>query len=140
VKQVTPEEAAQLLEQGYVYVDVRSEQEFEQGHPPGAFNVPISHATPMGMQPNTEFVEVMLRAFGKDAKLIVSCKSGPRSKRALVQLGQAGFTDLIEMPAGWSGTRDGFGRPLPGWVTAGLPVETGLPNGQCYRDVKQREP
>ena len=138
MKQVSPEEAAKLLEQGYVYVDVRSEPEFEQGHPPGAFNVPISHATPGGMVPNSEFVEVMERAFGKDARLIVSCKSGSRSKRALALLEQAGFTDLTEMPAGWSGTRDAFGRPQPGWVGAGLPVETGAPPEQAYAGVKQR--
>jgi len=138
VKQVTPEEAAKLLEQGYVYVDVRSEPEFEQGHPPGAVNVPISHASPAGMTPNEEFVEVMKRAFPGDARLVVGCKAGPRSKRAVAMLEQAGFTDLCEMSAGFSGTRDAFGRPVPGWSSAGLPVETGTPAGQSYADVKSR--
>jgi rhodanese-related sulfurtransferase len=140
VKQVTPEEAAKLLEQGYVYIDVRSEPEFEQGHPPGAINVPISHATPSGMAPNAEFLEVMQRAFAKDAKLVVGCKSGGRSKRALSLLQQAGFSELMDMPAGWTGARDAFGRPQPGWVGAGLPAESGAPAGQRYSDVKQRQP
>jgi len=138
VKQVTPEEAAKLLEQGYVYVDVRSEQEFEQGHPRGAFNVPINLVTPGGTLPNTEFVAVMERAFGKDARLVVGCKAGPRSKRAVAQLEQAGFTDLAEMSAGWSGSRDAFGRPTPGWSSAGLPTDSGAPSGHGYTDVKQR--
>ena len=139
MKQVSPEEAAKLLEQGYVYVDVRSEQEFEQGHPPGAFNVPISLVTPGGTVPNREFVEVMQSAFGKGAKLVVGCKSGPRSKRALAQLEQAGFSELAEMSAGMAGTRDAFGRPQPGWISAGLPVETGVPAAQAYPAVKQRQ-
>lgn len=138
MKQVTPQEAAALLEQGYVYVDVRSEPEFEQGHPPGAFNVPVSHAGPAGMEPNPEFVQVMERAFGKNAKLVLGCKAGPRSKRAVAMLQQHGFTDLAEMSAGWSGSRDAFGRPVPGWSGAGLPVESGAPAGQRYEDVKQR--
>jgi rhodanese-related sulfurtransferase len=140
VKQVTLEEATKLLEQGYVYVDVRSEQEFEQGHPAGAFNVPISLVTPMGTVPNTEFLAVMERAFGKDAKLVLGCKSGPRSRRAALQLEQAGFSEFCEMPAGWSGTRDAFGRPQPGWGSSGLPAETGLPEGRNYEGVKQRTP
>ncbi|HEY3253455.1 MAG TPA: rhodanese-like domain-containing protein, partial [Polyangiaceae bacterium] len=41
IKPVTPEEAAELLSQGHVYVDVRSEPEFEAGHPAGALNVPL---------------------------------------------------------------------------------------------------
>lgn len=140
VKQVTPEEVVTLLEQGYVYVDVRSEPEFEQGHPPGALNVPISHATPTGMAPNPEFAEVMQRAFGKDEKLIVGCKAGTRSKRAIQQLLALGFTNLSEMGVGWDGNRDAFGRLNPGWSQKGLPIESGKPQGQAYADVKQRVP
>ena len=38
VRQVSPEEAQALLSEGYRYVDVRSEREFAEGHPAGAFN------------------------------------------------------------------------------------------------------
>lgn len=137
-KQVTPEEAQQLISQGHVYVDVRSEPEFEAGHPPGALNVPISNATPAGMTPNPEFLEVMQRAFGKSERIILGCKGGPRSRRAAQQLLAAGFTEIAEMSAGFSGGRDAFGRPQPGWISAGLPVETGKPPGQSYADVKER--
>ncbi|HEV8245105.1 MAG TPA: rhodanese-like domain-containing protein [Polyangiaceae bacterium] len=139
VKPVSPEEAAQLLEQGYLYVDVRSEPEFALGHPPGALNVPISHKTPAGMAPNTDFLEVMQRVFAKGERLVLGCASGPRSRRAAQMLAQAGFTELCEMSAGFSGGRDAFGRPLPGWKQ-NLPVETGTPAGQSYADVKLREP
>lgn len=137
-RSVTPEEAARLIADGYVYVDVRSEPEFEAGHVPGALNVPISHQGPTGMTPNPEFLAVMQQAFGKDEKLVVGCKAGGRSKKAVDQLAQAGFSELSDMSAGWDGSRDAFGRAVPGWSKVGLPVETGKPPGQQYSDVKQR--
>jgi rhodanese-related sulfurtransferase len=133
-KTVTPEEVEPLVAQGYVYVDVRTEAEFGAGHPPGALNVPVSVAG----TPNPEFVSVLERALGKDAKIILGCQSGPRTRRAGEHLAQAGFTNVIEMPAGFGGGRDEFGRPQPGWTQKGLPVETGAPAGQSYADMKQR--
>lgn len=139
-RSVSPEEASQLLAEGYVYVDVRSEPEFEAGHVPGAINVPISHRGPAGMSPNAEFLSVMKQAFGPSEKLIVGCQMGGRSKRAVAQLAEAGFSELCEMSAGWDGGRDAFGRPNPGWSKKGLPVELGTPAGQGYADAKQRKP
>jgi rhodanese-related sulfurtransferase len=140
IRSVSPEEAAQLLADGYVYVDVRSEPEFEAGHVPGALNVPLLNQGPGGMTPNPEFLSVMQQAFGMGEKLVVGCKAGGRSKRAAEQLAQAGFSELAEMSAGWDGSRDAFGRVVPGWSKQGLPVEPGKPSGQAYADVKQRTP
>jgi rhodanese-related sulfurtransferase len=137
---VTPEEAQALLTQGYVYVDVRSEPEFEAGHVPGALNVPLNHLGPAGMTPNPDFMAVMQQAFGKDEKLVVGCKAGGRSRKAAELLQGAGFSDLADMSAGWDGARDAFGRVTPGWSKQGLPVEPGAPQGQRYADVKQRAP
>jgi rhodanese-related sulfurtransferase len=137
-KTVTPEEAQALLEQGYVYVDVRSEPEFESGHPAGALNVPISFMGPGGLEPNPDFVAVMGKAFAKDEKLVVGCKTGGRSRKAVAMLSSAGFTTLADMIAGFAGSRDAFGRPAPGWSQKGLPVETGAPEGRSYADVKKR--
>ncbi len=131
---VSPEQTQSLLGEGYVYIDVRTEAEFGAGHPPGALNVPISSK---GV-PNADFIPVLERAFGKDAKLVLGCQTGARSLRAADALVRAGFTNVLHMPAGFSGGRDEFGRPLPGWVAQGLPVETGAPAGQCYADVKAR--
>lgn len=137
---MTPEEAAALLAEGYVYVDVRSEPEFEAGHVPGALNVPLLHQGPGGMSDNPEFLAVMQQSFAADEKLVVGCKAGGRSKRAVATLTQAGFRDLAEMSAGWDGSRDAFGSAVPGWSKRGLPVEQGKPAGQAYADVKQRKP
>jgi rhodanese-related sulfurtransferase len=140
IRSVSPEEAAALLAEGYVYVDVRSEPEFEAGHVPGALNVPLLHQGPGGMTPNPEFLSVMQQAFGKGEKMVVGCKAGGRSKKAVDQLAQAGFSELTDMSAGWDGARDAFGRAVPGWSKLGLPIEAGKPGGQAYSDVKQRSP
>jgi rhodanese-related sulfurtransferase len=140
IKSVSPEEAQALIEQGAVYVDVRSEPEFEQGHPPGALNLPIAHLGPGGMTPNPDFLAVFEKSFGKGEQLVIGCKAGGRSRRAAELLVQAGFTDISDMAAGWDGSRDAFGRALPGWSRRNLPVETGEPGGQSYPDVKQRTP
>jgi rhodanese-related sulfurtransferase len=137
-KTVTPEEAQALLAQGYVYVDVRSEQEFESGHPAGAVNVPISFMGPGGLETNAAFISVMEKAFAKDDKLVVGCKTGGRSRKAVAMLTSAGFSTVTDMIAGFAGSRDAFGRPAPGWSQKGLPVETGAPAGRSYEDVKKR--
>jgi rhodanese-related sulfurtransferase len=134
LKTASPEETQALVAEGFVYVDVRTEAEFSAGHPPGALNVPVSSK---GV-PNPDFVSVLESALGKDAKIVVGCGSGPRSRRAAEALARAGFTNVVDMPAGFAGGRDEFGRPLPGWVQQGLPVESGAPEGQSYTDVKAR--
>ena len=137
-KTVTPEEAQNLLGEGYVYVDVRSEPEFEAGHPAGAMNVPISHMGAAGFESNPDFLAVVEKAFAKDEKLVIGCKTGARSRRAAAMLVSAGFTTVADMIAGFAGSRDAFGRPTPGWSQKGLPIETGSPEGRSYADVKQR--
>ena len=61
LKRIDPEEAQKLLDSGdgYVYLDVRTEEEFRAGHVPGAANVAVMVANPAGpgMIPNLEFVE-----------------------------------------------------------------------------------
>jgi rhodanese-related sulfurtransferase len=139
IKPVSPAEAAQLLEEGALYLDVRSEPEFAEGHVPGALNVPLLHQRPGGMQENPEFLKVVEAAFAKDEKLVIGCKSGGRSRRAAKMLAQAGYSELSEMVAGFDGGRDAFGRALPGWNKQNLPIEAGAPSGQAYEDVKVRQ-
>jgi len=123
-----------------LYVDVRSEPEFEAGHVPGALNVPLLHQGPGGLTANPEFLSVMQQAFGSGEKMVVGCKAGGRSKKAAEQLANAGFTELADMSAGFDGSRDAFGRAVPGWSKVGLPIEAGKPAGQTYADVKLRTP
>ena len=125
IRQTTPNEAHQLLGSGYRYIDVRTEQEFANGHPAGAVNVPVvfpDRATNQ-MAVNPEFLAVVQAHFPKDAKLVIGCLSGGRSQRAAELLAQVGYTDLINMQGGFGGARDQTGRTvMAGWAECGLPI------------------
>lgn len=122
---VSPEEAQRLLERGYTYVDVRSESEFVVGHPAGAVNVPLQHVEGDRLVDSPEFIALMSERFRTTDPLVIGCRSGSRSRVAIMELEQAGFATLAELRHGFLGARDAFGRRLPGWVQAGLPVERG---------------
>ena len=60
IRRIDPEEALRLLrEEGYSYLDVRSIPEFEDGHPEGAFNVPLLHMTPAGMLAERGYLHIV---------------------------------------------------------------------------------
>jgi len=135
---ISPQEAQELLGQGWTYLDVRSEPEFEQGHPPGALNIPFMHAGPSGMTPNPDFLAVVTKVFQKDARIVVGCQSGGRSQRAVQLLEGQGYTALVDQRCGFGGTRDATGRMEPGWAATGLPVEQGIPAGHSYRELQSK--
>lgn len=134
-----PAEAKALIDlnQGWVYLDVRSVDEFTAGHPVGAWNIPVLHRGPMGMTPNAEFVTVVAKTFQKTAKLVVGCASGVRSVRACELLAAAGYKDLVNMEGGFMGSRDDYGRAIPGWASSGLPVEATAPIERTYAKLSQ---
>ena len=60
----------------WIYVDVRTVEEFDQGHVPGVWNVPFAFSDPSGgMVPNADFVEVMKRHFTFDSHLVLGWAS-----------------------------------------------------------------
>lgn len=137
LKRISPAEAAKLIsDEGYVLVDVRSVPEFEAGHPAGAYNVPLNHAGANGMTPNPDFLRVMEATFPKDRKLVVACKAGGRSMKAATMLIQAGYSDVVDQRAGWSGAADPFGQGIePGWQASGLPVATTAESGHAWSEL-----
>jgi len=139
IKRISPEEANAKLGEGYTYVDVRTVEEFEAGHPAGALNVPIAFAGRAGMVENPDFVAVMAALFAKDANIVVGCKAGGRSLRAAQVLSAEGFTGVVDQRAGWDGARNAFGQVTePGWSRAGLPAESGQTNGRSWHDLKAK--
>ncbi|MDZ4774331.1 MAG: rhodanese-like domain-containing protein [Planctomycetota bacterium] len=134
-----PAEAKALVDsnQGWTYLDVRSVDEFSGGHPVGAWNIPVLHRGPMGMTPNADFVAVVAKTFPKTAKLVVGCASGVRSVRACEMLEAAGYTELVNMEGGFMGSRDDFGRAIPGWASSGLPVAAAAPIERTYAKLSQ---
>ena len=135
---VSPEDAQSLLLRGYTYVDVRSELEFAEGHPPGAFNVPLLHAEGDRLVDNAQFLDVMQAIFRTTDPLIVGCHSGTRSHAAVERLSAAGFSVLAELQHGFVGARDAFGRRLLGWSERRLPIETETPRERTYAALRDR--
>ena len=137
-KLVTPKEAQVLLDEGFAYIDVRNQVEFEQGHPAGAYNVPLILQTDFGPEPNESFVDDVRQHFALDAKLVVGCATGVRSSKAARLLVDAGFSNVVDQKAGFNGSRDPFGRKSPGWRDVGLPVETGQPDDRSYEALSDK--
>ena len=124
------------MDEGWTYVDVRSEPEFEEGHPAGALNVPLMHSGPAGLVPNPDFMRVMQAAISADTKIVLGCRSGGRSLRAAQLLEGAGYQHVIDQRAGFGGARDQEGRVIePGWEAEKLPIEKGRPPKRSYSDL-----
>jgi rhodanese-related sulfurtransferase len=139
IKQQKPAEAYQTLTNspGAIYLDVRTEGEFAQGHPTGALNVPVVFIkSPGNMQLNDDFAAVVEKIIPKSTKLVVGCLSGGRSQRACEVLEGAGYTDLTNVVGGFGGQRDASGAIIgKGWRDEGLPVssEVGAAGYQALR-------
>ena len=129
--EVPPRDAHLRIQAGARCIDVRSEPEFDGGHPAGAFNIPILFMGPAGAAPNPRFVEVVRAHFRADEDLVLSCRSGGRSARACEVLRAAGFSGVLTNVAG------GFeGAPgVRGWAAEGLPAEVAAP-GRRWDDLK----
>ena len=85
---ITAEEAKQIIdtEEGYIILDVRTKEEYDQGHIPGA--IVISH------EEIEEKAEEVLT--DKDQLILVYCRSGRRSKIAAEALVELGYTNIKE--------------------------------------------
>lgn len=137
VREMTPVEVAARLESDSdaVYLDVRSEHEFEQGHPDGAINVPLFHFDPVTKQPqpNQQFLAVLTALIEPASEIYVGCASGQRSHQAATMLRSAGYETVFNVDGGFSGKRDPFGVVLQeGWQQCGLPVGSGDGGERSY--------
>jgi rhodanese-related sulfurtransferase len=138
VERISAAEAKARLEAGWIFLDVRSELEFEQGHPEGAYNAPLMHLGSEGMTPNDRFVEVVAARFAKSQPIVVGCKSGARSLRAAELLSEAGFEQVVDQRAGFAGVRSPFGQLLEkGWAAEGLPVATEALAGRRWSELSR---
>jgi rhodanese-related sulfurtransferase len=137
IKHITVQQAQQQQGSGATYLDVRSIPEFQQGHPPGAVNIPLLHLDPQTgqMRPNPEFLAVVKANFSTDAKLVIGCKMGGRSQHACELLSTAGFGDVANVLGGWGGAPQ-MGHT--GWVQAGLPVETTADDSREYDALQKK--
>lgn len=141
--QITPEQAKRRLDaaDGTVYLDVRTAPEFQQGHAPGAFNIPVAEMNPAAgrMELRADFVSLVRKHWPKDAKLVLGCKTGGRSTTACQLLAEAGYADLANLVGGFMGIVDAKGNVAQeGWSTLGYPVERGPASGRDFASLSSR--
>ena len=85
---ITAEEAKEIMdsEEGYIILDVRTREEYDEGHIPGAILIP-----------NTEIEEKAEDVLtDKNQLILVYCRSGRRSKIAAEALVELGYTNIKE--------------------------------------------
>lgn len=101
-KHVDAEVAAKLIAEGKVtIVDVRTKEEFSEGHLKDAKNIDITEPT----------FEAELARLDKSQPVLVHCQAGGRSTRALPTFEKLGFTNIIHLDGGYSGWLDN-GKPV----------------------------
>ena len=85
---IAAEEAKKLMdsEEGCIILDVRTREEYDQGHIPGAVLIP-----------NTEIEAKAADLLpDKEQLILVYCRSGRRSKLAAQSLADLGYTNIRE--------------------------------------------
>ena len=87
-EQITQEEAKQIMDttNGYILLDTRTQEEYDQSHIPGALLIPH---TKIAERAEEELPD-------KDQVILVYCRSGNRSKQASEVLVELGYTNVKE--------------------------------------------
>lgn len=75
-------------QQAHQLIDVRTVQEFKQGHLPQAINIPLDE------------LDKKLSKISKSKPVIMVCASGARSGRATQQLQKAGYENVQNLKGG----------------------------------------
>ena len=85
---ITAEKAKQLMdtEENYIILDVRTQEEYDQGHIPGAILIPDNRIDADAEKVLTD----------QNQLILVYCRSGRRSKLAAERLVQLGYTNIKE--------------------------------------------
>ena len=86
----------------WMLIDVRSPEEFAEGHIPGAVNMPYDAID--------DFINEL--EGNKDKPIIVYCRSGRRAKLAMKVLEALEFSEVMHLEG-----------DMLGWSDAGLPVD-----------------
>lgn len=118
-------------------VDVRTPQEYQfVGHVPGSYNIPVAlwgkwdeKKNAFGTDPNPDFVKQFSSVFpDRKAPVIIVCRSGHRSGKAIKLLAAAGYANLYQLWEGFEGIAvtdkdlPSYGKKVvDGWRNKGLP-------------------
>ena len=141
IKQLEPGEAKAAMDEAEnsVYLDVRTEMEFVQGHPEGAINIPIAVPGPAGMVPNSDFLNIVQKTLpDKEQPVFCGCQSGMRSQMAADLMTRLGYSNLANVQGGFGGKVENGVLVVAGWRDSNLPVETDVNDSNSYASIKAR--
>lgn len=96
---ISVEVAQTKIAEGIAVLDIRTPAEYEAGALPGAVNINWFDAT---------FAKDVQAQFAKDKAVLIHCKSGGRSSKAVTMMAELGYTEMYHLSSGWDG-----------WVEAG---------------------
>jgi rhodanese-related sulfurtransferase len=99
--QISVAQAMDKFHSGAFILDVRTSEEWNQGHIPGSILIPLDQ------------LPGRLSEVPRDRDMVVVCRTGVRSAQGLQILQQAGFTRAASMTGG-----------MLAWQAAGYPIET----------------
>jgi rhodanese-related sulfurtransferase len=97
-REVSRDEAQEMIDEGAQLIDVRADHEWEAGHLPGATHVPLDE-----LPERTGEID-------KERPVLLYCRGGNRSTMAAAALADAGY-DAVKLSEG-----------IVGWDEAGLPL------------------
>lgn len=90
MKNIKSEEIEEIIANGAVVLDVRTEGEFSEGHIPHAINMEIG-----------EMSEEEIEKLDKEKTYLLYCRSGGRSSRAAQMLDFLGFKNVYNLEGGY---------------------------------------
>mgnify|MGYP000044856616 CR=1 FL=1 len=71
---------------GSYLIDVRTKDEYKEGHIPGSINIPLN-----------EIDKVIHTITNRETKVFVHCLSGSRSSQATSRMKRLGYTDVVNI-------------------------------------------
>jgi rhodanese-related sulfurtransferase len=98
--EISTAQAYEKYQQGALFLDVRTQEEWDQMHIPRSILIPLDE------------LQNHLNELLRDQDIVVVCKSGVRSKEGVTILRQADFTRATCMSGG-----------IQAWIAAGYPLE-----------------
>jgi rhodanese-related sulfurtransferase len=102
--EITPAQAYAKFQQGAFFLDVRSQEEWDQSHIAGSTLIPLDQ------------LQNRLSELPKEQDIVVVCLSGHRSLSGATLLQQAGFKRVFCLSGG-----------IQAWLAAGYPLESKTP-------------
>ncbi|WP_196885478.1 rhodanese-like domain-containing protein [Aureivirga sp. CE67] len=92
ITEISPEQLKKAQGEKAEIIDVRTPEEYKEGHVAGAKNINVFDAN---------FVKKMEASYKKDQPIYLYCKAGSRSMKASKMLKEAGYTKIYNVDGGF---------------------------------------